>query len=118
MARFCDRLIYLRKKKGITQQELAEFLTKTGDRKISRSAVAMWELDKRVPQWEVLETIADFFNVDLDYLRGRDPSNLKLTQRQDDLIRLLENLPPEQQDDVIDRLESIVQLLISQTGSR
>lgn len=36
----------------------------------------MWEADKRVPQRETLEAMADYFNVSVDYLLARDQSSL------------------------------------------
>lgn len=48
-----------------SQQGLAEELG------ISKSTVAMWETDKRLPSTELYEQIADLFNVDTDYLYGR-----------------------------------------------
>ena len=38
---------------------------------ISRSTIGMYETGAREPDFETLEAIADFFNVDTDYLLGR-----------------------------------------------
>lgn len=38
---------------------------------ISRSTIGMYETGAREPDFETLEKIADFFNVDIDYLLGR-----------------------------------------------
>ena len=62
---FKDILKTLRKNKGLTQIELAKL---TG---LTRSAIGMYELGKREPSFEVLETLADFFNVDMNTLLGR-----------------------------------------------
>ncbi len=64
--RFCDTLRYLRNKDNMTQQELAE---KIG---ISLSAISMYERGQREPNFETLEAIADYFNVDMNQLMGRD----------------------------------------------
>lgn len=45
-----------------------EFAAKIG---VSRSTVGMYETGKREPDLETCEAIADFFNVDMDYLTGR-----------------------------------------------
>ena len=67
MTTFGSRLRDLRIRKGINQKELSELL------KISKSAVSMYERDEREPSFELLERIADFFEVSLDYLiRGED----------------------------------------------
>lgn len=38
---------------------------------VSKSTIAMWETGKRLPSPELYEQIADYFNVDIDYLYGR-----------------------------------------------
>lgn len=55
----------LRLSHGYTQAELADILG------ISRSRIGMYETGAREPDFETLEIIADFFNVDTDYLLGR-----------------------------------------------
>lgn len=64
-----EKIKQLRKEKDITQKELAETLS------ISPSTIAMYETGQRKPDSDMLETIADFFNVSVDYLLGR--SNIK-----------------------------------------
>ena len=65
MATFSERFRELRKEKNMSQREIAAALH------MSNSAVAMYETGKRQPDLEALEQIADFFNVDMDYLLGR-----------------------------------------------
>lgn len=65
MANFGSILKNLRISRNITQGELA---AKLG---ISRSAVGMYETGGREPDFEMMEAIADIFNVDMDYLMGR-----------------------------------------------
>ncbi len=55
----------LRLSRGYTQAELSDALG------ISRSRIGMYETGAREPDFETLEIIADFFNVDTDYLLGR-----------------------------------------------
>lgn len=69
MAKFSDMLGYLRKREGISQQELADKL------KISRSAIGMYESGSRTPDLETLEAMADLFNVNLDTLLGKNSTN-------------------------------------------
>lgn len=68
MATFADMLVYFRKQACLSQKELSE---KTG---LSRSAIGMYESGRREPDFETLETIADFFNINMDTLLGRAPS--------------------------------------------
>ena len=59
------RLKNLRTSKKLSQAALAE---KIG---ISQRAVSYYESGKDTPSLEILISIADFFNVSLDYLVGR-----------------------------------------------
>ena len=62
---FAARLRQLREEANLNQTELARIIG------VSRSAIAMYELGEREPDFEVEEALADFFNVPIDYLRGR-----------------------------------------------
>lgn len=64
MSKFPERFKQLRLGRSLTQQNVADFL------KISKSSVNMYERGEREPGIQTLETIADFFNVDMDYLIG------------------------------------------------
>ena len=65
MGKFQNVLRMLRISNNLTQDELSKAL------KISRSTIGMYEKGAREPDFETLELIADFFNVDTDYLLGR-----------------------------------------------
>lgn len=64
MGNFRNVFKNLRISNGYTQDSLAEALG------ISRSAISMYENGNREPDFETLEKIADFFNVDMNYLLG------------------------------------------------
>lgn len=68
MSGFSDMLAYLRKREGLSQQELADQLG------VTRSRIGMYETAKREPDFEGLEAIADFFNVNMDTLMGKAPT--------------------------------------------
>ena len=72
MAQFDKVLKLLRNEKNMSQQELADALG------ISKSSINMYERGERQPNFEVLEAIADFFNVDIDYLLGRTNKTTKI----------------------------------------
>ena len=65
MSKFSLRLKELRNSKNLSQQKLADIIG------ISKSSINMYERGEREPGLEMLESIADFFNVDLDYLLGK-----------------------------------------------
>lgn len=74
MGDFANVFKSLRKAGGYTQDELAKKLG------ITRSALAMYEAGRRQPDFKTLELIADFFNVDIDYLMGRTDKTTMLPQ--------------------------------------
>ena len=55
----------LRKAKDLTQVQLA------GALKISKAAIANYEVNKREPNAEMLVRIAEYFDVTVDYLLGK-----------------------------------------------
>lgn len=61
---FGDNLKILRKKSNLTQKQLAVEL------KLAESTVSMYERNKRQPSFEKLDEIADFFNVDMNFLHS------------------------------------------------
>lgn len=65
-----DRLVALRKKRRLTQTDLAKALN------ISQAAIGNYELGKREPDNDTLSRLSDYFGVSADYLLGRsdDPS--------------------------------------------
>ena len=62
------KLKELRTAKNISQIELANYLH------VSNTTVSNCESGKRVPNMETLIQIANYFDVSLDYLLGRDNS--------------------------------------------
>lgn len=68
---FKDTLKKLRKKKGITQDELSEKLF------VSRTLVTKWEKGIRFPADDILPKIAEFFGVSTDYLIEGDKNQLE-----------------------------------------
>lgn len=57
-----ERLLALRRKKGITQEDLAEKLT------VSRQSVSNWELNKTLPDTDKLFALAKIYEVSLDFI--------------------------------------------------
>ena len=54
-----SRLRYLRKQDRITQQQLADSIG------VAKSTISMYENGQREPDFETLESLADYFNVDM-----------------------------------------------------
>lgn len=64
MSSFQVRLKELRLEEHLTQAELASIIG------ISKSTISMYENGNREPDFETLESFADYFNVDMNYLTG------------------------------------------------
>ena len=63
-----DRIQYLRKQKGYSQEELAD---KVG---VSRQVVSKWESEQSMPDLEKIIVMSDLFEVTTDYiLKGIEP---------------------------------------------
>lgn len=63
---FSNRLKQLRIEKGKTQKEIADFLN------LTVPAYGFYEQGRNFPNIEIICKIADYFNVSVDYLIGRD----------------------------------------------
>ena len=64
-----DKLYMLRKKSGLSQEQLAEQLI------VSRQAISKWESGQSVPESEKLIAISNYFDVSLDYLLKDENEN-------------------------------------------
>ena len=70
MSNFCERLKELRLNKNITQEQLGLFT------KMSCPSIKSYECGYRKPGLDALIALADYFNVSLDDLVGRNtPQN-------------------------------------------
>lgn len=73
-----EKLYSLRKKSGLSQEQLAEQLN------VSRQAISKWESGVSVPESEKLIVISFYFNVSVDYLIKDDienPDSIEVTTR-------------------------------------
>ena len=80
---FADRLRELRIRKNMTQGELSKA---TG---LTQSAIAMYETGKREPKIEVMELLADYFNVDMNYITGKTDKTTMLSASAIDAIDVI-----------------------------
>lgn len=63
--KYGHRIAELREQKGWTQEELSASIG------ISRAALSHYEKNRRKPDYETLDRLADLFQVSIDYLLGR-----------------------------------------------
>lgn len=80
MSKFSERFKELRLEHDLSQQALA---TQLG---LSKSSVNMYERGEREPGLDTLESIADYFNVDMDYLLGKAPATGRYSFDVDNLL--------------------------------
>lgn len=102
MTEFKDMLKYFRQAAGLSQRELAE---KIG---VKPSTISMYEIGRRQPDFETEEKLCDFFNTDLNTLRGKDPENA-LTADQQKLLTQYDKLSDENKKLVINLINSLTE---------
>ena len=61
-----SRLTKLRTERGLTQEELASFLD------VSKVIICCYEKNLRTPSLQMLIKLCDYFEIQTDYLLGRD----------------------------------------------
>ena len=81
MATFGERLRFLRKSIGVSQAQVADLLG------VTNVTISDYERGRRRPAGEhaleAYETLADFFNVDIQYLLGVTDKVIRLSGRDD-----------------------------------
>ena len=78
MEKFHEKLKMLRKKKGLTQQEVADFFG------IQQAVYQKWESGNRKPSYENLSMLACIFDVSIDYLEISKERYLKLKKQKEE----------------------------------
>lgn len=111
MREFKDILKDLRNSRRMTQDSLSSALH------ITKQALSHYERGTRYPKRETLESIADYFNVDMNYLTGRSETTtiiptpaatLQTTPDQEELMRYYDALNNEGQAKVRDYAADLV----------
>lgn len=77
MFEFGENLVRLRKSKGITQEQLAEFVG------VTKASVSKWETKQSMPDIGMLPLLSSYFDVSIDSLLGYHP---KLSKEEIDQI--------------------------------
>ncbi len=72
---YCEKLITLRRNRGLTQQQLADALM------LSQSMIS--KIERGITRLDPMLAIrfADFYNVSLDYLFGRSERQLQISEK-------------------------------------
>lgn len=88
---YFERLKQLRSQKKLTKRDMARYF------QVAESTYGKWELGQRKPDLKTLTSLADFFNVSVDYLLGitDDPTqsekDISLFEAEESLKRFVEN---------------------------
>ena len=83
MAITAERIKQLRKKKGISQSELAELIG------VKTNTVSTWERGTRKPDFEALNLLSNYFEVSFEYILGsNDKEEARVKPTQDELDEL------------------------------
>ena len=93
LSKLSERLRTLRNEKGLSQQGLADQIG------ISKSNINMYERGEREPSIARLEVLADYFNVDMDYLLGLSdiPNKYQFSLRCSSAVSSLVPLAPSEE---------------------
>lgn len=100
------RLKELRKQKRLRQQDVADAIN------CSQAVYSRYENGEREPSKIVLNSLADFYNVSVDYILGRDQEELApdaitpaLLTREDRMLQMFRQMDEKEQDAFIKWLE-------------
>ncbi len=72
---FSIKLKELREKAGLSQYSFADAFG------VAQSTVGGWESGKREPNFETMQRLADFFDVSIDFLLGRNEKNSPISNK-------------------------------------
>lgn len=106
---FADMLKRLRLENGWTQEELAKKAN------LSKSTISMLEAGERRPSFQVLETFADIFNVNLDTFSGSERTDeideIRQTLRENRELRMLLSASSKLNKDDLEQLIRLAKLM-------
>ena len=98
MLKIGENILQKRKERGITQEELAEFMM------VTKASVSKWETGQSHPDILLLPKLATFFNISVDELIGYDPG-LSSAQIQKFYIDLENRVSDEGMDSIFDDIK-------------
>ena len=98
-----ERLKALRKSKGLSMKELGRLFG------LSESTISLYESGKRQPDNETILKIADFFDVSVDYLLGREEKETpSYTEEERKLFSLIEQLTDVEVEEMSNYLDYLL----------
>lgn len=93
------RLKELRKSRRLRIEDVCR------DLNISTATLSRYETDKRQPAADMMQKLADYYNVSMDYLYGRAPvSEDSLSDYEREMLSAFRRVPNDVKDDIVDFL--------------
>lgn len=102
---FIERLESLMKEKGVSQKMIAEYCG------IGKNQFAYWKKHGNIPAGAILDKIANYFDVSVDYLLGKTDvkkesnNSPSLSDEQMALLLEIKSLPEDQQKEAWDYIQ-------------
>lgn len=96
---FGEKLKHLRESKQLFQKELGDELG------VTSQTISGWEIERTRPDYEMLQKIANYFNVSIDYLLDNEPSE-EFKEQSEENKKLLNNIADDLQDPTMKALYS------------
>ena len=97
---FGSKLLEARKRKGISQEELAKFLGTKGP------VIGRYERDEMKPSIEVAAKMSDFLDISLDYLAGK--TSVELNQKTMQRILDVQELDHDTREKIFEYIDLII----------
>ena len=102
-----NRIKQLRMEAGILQADLAQQL------KVRQNTVSTWETGRSEPDLDALRELSRIFGVSIDYILGntdiKNPLTSEdmsgLTEKQIKILEMMDQMTPEQQDEMVRQAE-------------
>lgn len=95
---FNNQLTKLRKRKNITQNELADMLG------VKQYVISSWEIGRSEPNINQIIALSNIFNISTDYLL--DNSIIRVNT-EEEFYKIIENIKQDTQDDVAKQVSEI-----------
>jgi len=105
---FCDIFKELRTEKKLSQDAMATEL------EVSPALISKWENNQSTPAPEMLEYIADYFDVSVDYLIGRTNDKRWYSKTEKDMTianniyRMISEIPKSEQAFILSTIENLI----------
>ncbi|MCL2755351.1 MAG: helix-turn-helix domain-containing protein [Oscillospiraceae bacterium] len=99
-----QRIKTLREQKGVLQIDLAQAMG------VTQGTIGNWETGKRTPDTQMLQRLANYFDVSADCLLGSEDSKVSM------LTRKLAGVPQEDREFILSNLNNTLDVYLKSKG--